>query len=330
MKRILIVHTWGIGDWLFFTPALGRLKEACPDAVMDVILGTPGTAGIVELYPEVNIRAVADVRKRPWMMLVEAVKTWPARYDALIFTAGIDSAKADGLAAFIKAGKKAALSTNGHRPRFIDIFAAYDPDESRINNNLKLLGLLGIQPPSDARPYLRVGQSGLKPLPKSILIHPGSDAANSFKRWPAGRFAQVAEWALGVGAVVSVILGPDEVELAGSFSRLEGRTGFRLYSGLSLREAIDIISQHGVFFNSDSGLAHIASALGVRTVTIFGPADPRMVYTGGSGGIMVKTSKKPDCMPCMRPGGRYGCAGRECVESVTVEQVTAALAAALG
>jgi ADP-heptose:LPS heptosyltransferase len=330
MKRILIVHTWGIGDWLFFTPALRGLKEACQDAVIDVILGTPGTAGIVALYPEVNIRAVADVRKRPWMMLVEAVKTWHARYDALIFTAGIDSAKADRLAAFIKAGKKAALSTNGHRPKFIGSSAVYDPDESRIHNNLRLLGLLGIQPPPDARPYLRVGQSGLKPLPRSILIHPGSDAASSFKRWPAGRFAQVAEWALGMGAVVSVILGPDEKGLAGSFSRLEGRTGFRLYGGLTLREAIDVISQHGVFFNSDSGLAHIASALGVRTATIFGPADPRMVYTGGSDSLIMKTMNKPDCMPCMRPGGLYGCTGRECIESVTVEQATAALAAALG
>ena len=40
MRRVLIVHTWGIGDWLFVTPVITVLKETWPDAHIEVILGT--------------------------------------------------------------------------------------------------------------------------------------------------------------------------------------------------------------------------------------------------------------------------------------------------
>lgn len=316
----MIVHTWGIGDWLFFTPVIKALMVKYPSLKIDVILGTPSTKQIVELYPEVKIKAITDVRKGLVGILKAAVKTWRTKYDAVIFTAGVDSRKADKLASLIKAKRKIALRTRQHNPRFLSDVAQYNPCIHRVENNLKVLDMLEIERPKEPNPFLPF-TTLQKVKPDSILIHPGSDKVNSFKRWSAERFAAVAEILLNQSWNVSIILGPDEDELLTYFECLKKHNRFKTHINLPLPKLLDVIRSYNIFLNTDSGLGHLASALGVKTVTIFGPGDPTQIRPYGEKCTIVKTSQELHCMPCMRSDGMYGCKERTCLTDIGVEEV---------
>jgi heptosyltransferase-2 len=320
VSKILIVHTWGIGDWLFFTPVLRALKDDYPGASIAVLLGTPGTRNIVEFYPSVEIIGVADVRKGSWEMIRCALKLRRGHYDVLLFTAGVDSRKADKMAFLIRAEKKVALKTTEHRPLFLNFVAHYDNALHRVQNNLNLAQLIQLVVPKDAVPYLP-WRRNVEVIPGSVLIHPGSDPATAYKRWPAEKFALVAEELLARGRRVSVILGPAELDLAEFFSKLHKYGRFRIYSDMPLRAVLEVISTHELFFNSDSGLGHIAAALNRRIVTIYGPEDPGTTRPYAEEVAIIKTSKNLDCMPCIRPGGRLGCSERHCLADIEVGTV---------
>lgn len=324
LHKILIIHTWGIGDWLFFTPVIKVLKGTWSDVYIEVILGTPATRSIVELYPEVHIREVVDVRKWPLGMIKAVVKTWPKRYDAVVFTAGVDSHKADKLASLIRADRKIALLTRQHKPRFLSDVAQYNPCIHRVENNLKVLDMLQIKRPNQHSPFLpfRISE---KSMPNSILLHPGSGARSAFKRWPIQRFVCLSEKLLRENWSVSVVLGPAEIELAQAFSSLQKNDKFEIYQHMTLQEVLHVVCRHQILLNNDTGLGHLAAALGKRVITIFGPGDPVQVRPYSTNCVVVRTTKDMKCMPCMRSGGQYGCSEAPCVADIEEGSVMEAL-----
>ena len=102
---------------------------------------------------------------------------------------------------------------------------------------------------------------------------------------------------------------------------------FSLYSGRSLAETVEIINGHEFFINTDSGLGHIAGALGKKTVTIFGPADPKKSRVYSKRAVTVIRPDRLDCMPCFRPGGRYGCDEKRCLSLIQADDIIKVLSA---
>jgi heptosyltransferase II len=87
----------------------------------------------------------------------------------------------------------------------------------------------------------------------------------------------------------------------------------------SLREFIDMTAACDVFLTNDSGAMHIASALGVRSVTIFGPTDE--VATGPTGALAQLVREPVECAPCLL---RECPIDHRCMTRVTVDQVISA------
>jgi ADP-heptose:LPS heptosyltransferase len=310
----LVVHTWGIGDWLFFTPVLAALQSANPGLQVDVLLGTPSTGNIARLYP-VRIAGVCNVRKGMWGFLRLAWRLRRERYDLLLFTAGIDPRKAALAARLFRARQKLWLGRDGQ--------GSYDWSQHGVSNNLKLASRLGLRVPEPALPMLPWPVPA-QPAANSVLIHPGSDRVNAYKRWPVERFVAVARALLERGWQVSTVFGPDEIELKAAFEQLEP-LGLRQHHGLAFDELLALVAAHACLLNSDSGPGHLAAALGCRVVTVMGPANPvrSRPYTHRS--QVVLAPNPPACMPCIRPGGRYGCAERPCLVGVSPEAVLEAV-----
>lgn len=312
-KRFLIVHTWGIGDWLHFSPVVRGLQQHYPEAVIDVLLGTPSAKSLVELYPGITIRGIVDVRKTRWAMVAEVMRLLPNSYAALLFSAGQDHEKADKLAMLIRAKTKVALLVGKTPPRFLNRWDFFDPEQHMVDNNLKLLDLLGI-PSKGCMPFVPfIGEMAC--IPGSVLIHPGSDKAHSYKRWPAERFVSIARALLERGRVVSVLLGYDELDLAAEFQVLLGMPGFTIYRP-SLAELIELIFAHETIFNSDSSIGHIAAALGKNVVSVFGPSEISRHRPYSKKSVVITAPRPLTCMPCMKRGGRCGCEERQCLMAV--------------
>jgi len=104
-----------------------------------------------------------------------------------------------------------------------------------------------------------------------ILIHPGSGGKR--KIWPLKSWHELMHWItreLSIPVLLSV--GPADERLE-SFSRTLSRAGFPIVSGLQLPRLAALLSECRLYAGSDSGITHLAAALGVQTVAVFGPTD---------------------------------------------------------
>ncbi|UJS17949.1 MAG: glycosyltransferase family 9 protein [Candidatus Jettenia sp.] len=150
---------------------------------------------------------------------------------------------------------------------------------------------------------------------KLIAIHPGSGSRQ--KCWPLERFAELILWMRKeMDVQILVISGPADYEIV---EKLRAKVkDFIHVDQLPLPNLAAIIKQCNVFIGNDSGITHLAAAVGVHTIAIFGSTDPNV---WGPRGEWVKIlHKKSDCSPCF-PDTRRNCFLQTCLEAVTVEDV---------
>jgi len=323
--KILIIHTYGIGDWLFFTPVLKAFQKTYPNASMDVILGTPLTQEIVKLYKNLRIKKVVDVRKG-WIEIIKILLIVSSpRYDYLIYTAGINPLKMDLLSFIVRAKFKVALVPNNYSPLFLNKVAVYDPSIHLVENNYRIAHLLNLTiKEQDKYPWIKLPLRQKEPVSGSVCIHPGCDPNFTYRRWPSEYFIQVVKSLLRSKRKVSVVLGPGELEMKTKFDNFSTDPYFSLISNVPLNEVFKTIKQHEYFLNSDSSLGHIAVSLGKKVICIFGPADPVKTRPYSPKAIIISTTEKIECMPCW-PDGLRGCAEKPCLTTIEPSQVLKAL-----
>jgi heptosyltransferase-2 len=152
----------------------------------------------------------------------------------------------------------------------------------------------------------------------AVGISPGA-AYGSAKRWLPERFADVAQ-----------ILAPSAVLLFGSAGerplcetvaeplRRGGIDVRNLAGETTLREFIDLAAACRLFLTNDSGAMHVASALGVPTVAVFGATDD--TTTGPTGALARVVREHAECSPCLL---RECPIDHRCMTAVTVERTAA-------
>jgi len=155
-------------------------------------------------------------------------------------------------------------------------------------------------------------------FPPLAAIHPGSGAAG--KIWPPASMARAALGLIHEGRITGVLLiqGPADGKYAEEFKReLEGALVIPV-SNRPLSELSAILRSARLFLGSDSGVAHLAAAVGVPTGVIFGPTDPRRWAPRGPDVAVIK--KETPCAPCTMENMRT-CQQRFCLTRVSVEEV---------
>jgi heptosyltransferase III len=102
-----------------------------------------------------------------------------------------------------------------------------------------------------------------------VVIAPGSGSAA--KCWPAENFTAVAKQLAATDFKVVFLLGPAEIERSCRDARPCVSTLAPVISDLSLTETLQLLSVCNTFIGNDSGITHLAGAIGAKTVAIFGP-----------------------------------------------------------
>ncbi|MGH2486049.1 MAG: glycosyltransferase family 9 protein [Ktedonobacterales bacterium] len=105
-----------------------------------------------------------------------------------------------------------------------------------------------------------------------IAIHPGGAMLDGVKRWPAERYARLAD-ALRERWDARILLfgGPDEAELVAEVARAMRGPSLQVAGDLSLMASLAVIASCALFIGNDSGLLHSAAALGTPFVGVYGP-----------------------------------------------------------
>lgn len=155
-----------------------------------------------------------------------------------------------------------------------------------------------------------------------VALAPG--AVGPSKRWPASAYAALTRRLLADGAAVWVLGSPAEKPLA---AEIVGDTGARDLTGPDLREAIFALASATAAISNDSGLLHVAAALGIPTIGIFGPTSPWHWAPLNPLAAIIETKSTLECRPCHKPVCRFG--HHRCMREIGVEEVLSAAAAAL-
>ena len=155
-----------------------------------------------------------------------------------------------------------------------------------------------------------------------IGMSPGA-AFGSAKRWLPENFLELGirlarQWS----AAVALFGSSGEAELCERIARRIGKSGVTAanFAGrTSLREFIDRAASCFLYVTNDSGAMHVASALGVPTVAVFGSTDA--VATGPAGSRFVVVQKPVECSPCQL---RVCPIDHRCMTRISVEEVARA------
>jgi heptosyltransferase-2 len=155
---------------------------------------------------------------------------------------------------------------------------------------------------------------GIAPNDFLVGIHPGGSSFD--KRWPEENYAQVADALVQeYGAKILILRGPDEAELERNLQSTVQSKSIGYAPG-SIRELAALIKRCNLFVCNDSGPMHIAAALDVPTVAIFGPTD-HVAWKPLSDAATIVRRDMP-CWPCSAHKCKIGW---ECTKKLAVNTV---------
>jgi len=346
-KKILIINPFGIGDVLFTTPVIRALKEVYPDSIIGYwsnLRVRPliesnlyvnkvfalSRGDIKKLYEESffkgflsSLKLVLGLKKERFNICLDF--SLDHRYSLLAKIVGI---------------KRRIGFNYKNRGRFltdkIDI-SGYN-DKHAVEYYLDLLKFLNITPKqkdlelnvpesSQAKLELIFKRSGVLRADLLIGIAPGAGGSwgkdASYKHWPALKFAQVAD-RLVDNFKAKVILFGDESEnpIADVIANAMRNKPVDLVGKISLELLPAAIKKCGLFISNDGGPMHMAVALGVKTVSVFGPVD-EVVYgpypDRRNHAVLIWNGA---CRPCYKNFRVPVCErDKECLKAISVEEV---------
>jgi lipopolysaccharide heptosyltransferase I len=326
IARILIVRLGSLGDLVHTLPAVAALRRRFPQATIDWLVDAPHRA-FLELVPIVSSLIVLPGRTAAaWL---ETRRTLRARdYDvALDFQGLLKSAALARLsgAKRVLGFERSALREGAAAPLYTERVPV---DDSRhvIQKNLQLAAsLIGDTPVPLEFPILAPASLVIDRFLSGIagpfaLINPGAAWPN--KRWPPDRLAAMARQLRDRHAMSSVILwGPGEEESAQAI--VDAAAGAaRLAPQTALPDLVALARHARLMVSGDTGPLHIASALGVPTVSLFGPTNPARNGPWAADDIAIARYEHCDChyqRQCRHDEGRW------CLATITVDEVTAAV-----
>ena len=108
---------------------------------------------------------------------------------------------------------------------------------------------------------------------KILGLCPGAEYGSA-KRWPEMHYAEVAKKALENGWQVYLFGSAKDESVAGTINRLTGGGCYDFAGKTSLTQALDLMSLCDTVVSNDSGLMHVAAALNIKTIALYGSSDP--------------------------------------------------------
>jgi heptosyltransferase II len=330
---ILIVPYMWIGDFVRCHSVVKLLNARFPDRPVD-ILSTTLCAPLTDYMPGLRRSIVFDLPRSRLALTHQLALARRLRREnygtALIMPRTWKSALAPFLAAipertgFVGEARYCLLNDlrHGERrlPRMVDRCAALAlPAAAKLPRDWPMPELKVAHAEIDTWRRERGLAGDGRP---AVALAPG--AVGPSKRWPASAYTALTRRLIAEGLNVWVIGGPEEKALAGEI--IAGTTA-RDLTGNDLRNAILAVATAALAVSNDSGLLHVAAALGTPTVGIFGPTSPWHWAPLNPLAATIETASRLDCQPCHKPVCRL--VHHRCMRDIPPEQVFAAVRRAL-
>ncbi len=315
--KILVIRFTSLGDVVLTTPVLSRLRQTYPDAQIDMIVknsfadcirGNPHINELIEFDAALGFhglfRCLQKIRQKKYDILVDIHRSLRSRL-ILLFVSG----------------KKLKYSKDTwRRLALLKLrWNLYDEYPRKILDYLKPLAKLGIDTsfektlmtfsPEELAKAQDIAQQSLlskkiaHPDPESgypIRIGLAPGAAHFLKKWPLEKYKELIYILSQRHKILFYVFGgPDDFECE-NLGNMPGPV-VNLQNKLKLKQTAALISTCHLFIGNDSGLSHVAEAVGVDVFVFFGPTSQHFGYYPYRPLSQV-FSRDLTCRPCTRNG----------------------------
>jgi ADP-heptose:LPS heptosyltransferase len=331
VRRVLLVRLRSIGDTVLSTPCIFALRRFLPNAQIDILV-EDWVAPVLDDHPHVDNVVVLE---RGGMISRARVarQIRSTGYDVVYNLHGGTTAtfltRASG--ARHRVGFKTYQYAQLHNHQAPSPLLLWGQQKTHsVEQQLALLGWTGVPVTDRPRTQLAVTPEAARAVDQLLveaghadrefaLLHPA--AAFATKQWATENFARVAESIAARGLPSVAIAGPGEREI---LSTLQAHASVPIFTfDVSLPEVSALAARSQIFVGNDSGIAHIAAAVGTPSVVIFGSSNVAHWRPWNKTAAEVVLEEMP-CQPCHG----YFCEKfpqPECILRVPVERVMAAI-----
>ncbi|MDD5432472.1 MAG: glycosyltransferase family 9 protein [Candidatus Omnitrophica bacterium] len=318
IRKILIIRIDRIGDLVLSTPAIRAVRETFPESEISLLV-SKYTKDLVINNENVNKVLTVEENKIPNEFDLAIALHPGLRQNQLTFLSGA----------------KYRLGYSGWGGAFFLTQKLVDDRNVRIRHEirsaLEVVELAGCKTTNTdievsvtregeelAQDFL--SEYSLGANDRLVVVHPG--ARQDYMRWRKDAFAQVSDQLIEQMNVKVILIGSNnERQLVESINSLMKQKAINAL-GLELTGLVSLIKRAALFIGNSTGPMHIASALKVPVVAIFGSSHPLDSYkTWGPQGensvIITKNIGCPSCLPA-------DCRRFECMDLITAEEVFSA------
>ena len=289
MRSIAVVRALALGDMICAIPALRALRARFPGAHI-ALIGLPWAEDIVrrfpayldELIPFPGFPGIPEVAVDPRRVTTFLTEMQDRRFDLAVQLQG-NGLVINGFVALLGAERLAGFVPAGLGPprdRAGDMWVAYPAAGHEVDRLLRLTAALGAPiddrlefPVTDedrgaAARLLAPGSVGERPI---AIVHAGGSRPE--RRWPAERFAAVADTLAGEGLTI-VLTGTDgEAAATAAVAAAMRNPAVDLTGRTSLGALAGLVATARLVVANDTGVSHLAAAIGTDSVTVFSASD---------------------------------------------------------
>jgi heptosyltransferase-2 len=308
-SHYLILSLSGIGNYLMHSSIFHAIKMHQPSSSLTVWVAPRNTAVLAKANPDIDhvikapikrtvIGHLQQIRKLHRLSADTGLVLYPGQHckSALyMFLAGLDT----------RLGHRYLHLGNPDSSLLLTESVAVNPAKHDIDQNLALLAPLNIPVPSSLLPYYvhipthyqqqaeallnRLNRSSV-PDKTLVGLHPGCAPDFSWKRWPLDHYSRLAKQLVKQhNAHIIIFGGAIELPMMKKLRRLIGQQHSSIISTHLLTVAA-VIKQCNLFIANDSGLMHLASAVSVPTIGLFGPTDEHRTGPRGLNSLALRAT----------------------------------------
>ena len=340
IRSVLLIQLGDIGDVVWATPTFRAVKEAYPQANVSILL-RESFGSLLEADPHIN--RIFEVKRyrgnliKNIMGQIRFLRTLRRERFDLVFDFRSDD-RGTFMAFLSGAPVRATILHPGvlWRNRLFTHITIPPNPKQRIygaaEQSLRLVREFGIDT-KDTIPKLWVSEkvkkraeklldaNGITTVSRWVTLNPF--ARWPYKEWEHEKWVQIIDWLWEEYEIPTVIVGaPEEREKSINIANECKGQMFNLTGKTTLEELPGVLSLSGLHVGVDSAAPHIAAAVGIPTITIYGPSE--WLVWAPLGEIHSVVTPDRDCAPCHQKG----CDGSgisKCLEELTVDKMKGAI-----
>jgi len=309
IKKILIIKWSALGDVVLITPSLKTIRNHFPEAKIRILIKRE-YKDLLESLPYID--SFIDFKKSKWRSLISELKK--EKFDLSI---DFQNTWCSHLLAFLGAVRN-RLGYGRKGGRIFLNMVAFEPKEIKnpVEHQAHLLSKIGINLIDyelECRTFIQPSFNLDKPY---IVILPGAGEGWKTKCWSESSFARLSDILIDkFGYSIVFLGGKKEKRRIDNIKKTMNKKAKDLSGKTDLKELAGVLKESSLFITHDTGPMHLAEALKVPTIALFGPTDPRRHTVPSSNLVIVK--KDLPCQPCYL----RECSEHQCMQLIKVEEV---------